>query len=181
MVNAARFPFLFAPLNWGVPITGQFELRRKLPPADLIANVTIVPFVGEKCVVIQVSNHHWEVPGGTLEVSETYFDAACRELLEEAGIRLLSFHPFGVWDCFSQMEQPYRPHLPHPHFYRLAGYGEVELVGEPLNPAAGEQVTKVEIVTLEEAANRFTSIGRGDLADLYKLAALLRKERHANS
>jgi 8-oxo-dGTP pyrophosphatase MutT (NUDIX family) len=137
--------------------------------------------VGEQCVIIQVGQHAWEVPGGTLEPNEHYLDTARRELFEEVGVDLIDFHPFGAWHCHSLADKPYRAHLPHPHFYRLVGYGEVEKVSAPLNPPGGEQVTLVEVVSIDEAARRFHSIGRDDLAELYQLAELVRaKENHAN-
>ena len=95
-----------------------------------------------------------------------------RELLEEAGARLESFRPFGVWDCVSTAETPYRPHLPHPRFQRLVGVGRVELVTKP-TIGDGEDVAEVLTVSLEETQARFRAIGRGDLADLYGLAATL--------
>jgi 8-oxo-dGTP pyrophosphatase MutT (NUDIX family) len=181
MIDTIHYPDLFAPPNWGIPVVARFELLREAPPQNLISNVNVVPFVGDKCVIIHVASGYWEIPGGTLEPDEPHLDGVRRELLEEVGAKLLSFRPIGAWNCQSQTVQPYRPHLPHPHFYRLVGYGDVELVGAPLNPADGEQVTQVDVVTVEEAANRFHSIGRGDLADLYRLAAYLRSNRdHAN-
>ena len=181
MIDITHYPDLFAPPNWGIPVIARFELLREVPPQNLISNINVVPFVGDKCVIIRVANTYWEMPGGTLEPDEPYLDGVRREVLEEAGARLLDFHPFGAWDCQSQAEKPYRPHLPHPHYYRLVGYGDVEIIGAPLNPADGEQVTSVDVVTVEEAANRFHSIQRGDLADLYRLAAFLRSSKdHAN-
>jgi 8-oxo-dGTP diphosphatase len=100
-----------------------------------------------------------------------------RELLEEAGVRLKSVNALGAWHCHSTAAQPYRPHLPHPDFYRYVSYGEVEIVGKPLNPSNAEQVTLVELVTLDEAIRRFKSIGRDDFAELYALAALMRDQK----
>jgi 8-oxo-dGTP diphosphatase len=151
----------------------QFE-NLDMPPPHLISNVNVVPYVGDQWLVIRLENGNWEIPGGTLEPDESYLDAARRELLEEAGARLLTFQIFGAWKCISEAPKPYRPHLPHPEFYRLVGYGEVELVGLPLNPSDAEQVASVELVTLDEAARRYRSVGRDDLAELYLLAAAMR-------
>lgn len=168
----ARYPHLFREVTWpGGPIQVRFELRETLPPADLIANVNIVPRVGEVWLLIKLADGTWEIPGGTLEPGESYLEAARRELLEEAGARLVSFQPFGAWRCYSQAAQPYRPHLPFPEFYRLVGVGTVELVQSPENPVGGEQVAQVELVSIETAAKRFAAIGRRDLAELYQLAA----------
>lgn len=49
--------------------------------------------------------------------------------------------------------------------------GAVEVIQPPENPADGEQVVGVEAVSIETAVERFTAIGRHDLAELYHLAA----------
>jgi 8-oxo-dGTP diphosphatase len=151
----------------------QFE-RLDMPPPHLISNVNVVPYVGDQWLVIRLENGNWEIPGGTLEPDESYLDAVRRELLEEAGAQLLTFQIFGAWKCISEAPKPYRSHLPHPEFYRLVGYGEVELVGLPLNPSDAEQVASVELVAIDEAARRYRSVGRDDLAELYLLAAAMR-------
>ena len=50
------------------------------------------------------------------------------------------------------------------------GVGRVELVTKP-TIGDGEDVAEVLTVSLAEAQGRFRAIGRGDLADLYGLAA----------
>lgn len=53
----------------------------------------------------------------------------------------------------------------------MVGMGAVEVIQPPENPADGEQVVGVEAVSIETAVERFTAIGRHDLAELYHLAA----------
>ncbi len=130
--------------------------------------------------MLRIQTGEWEVPGGTLEPEETYSDAIRRELIEEAGARLITYEPFGAWHCFSNAPKPYRSHLPHPEFYRLVGYGAVEIIGNPVNTNGSEQVASVELVPIEEAVRRFQDINRYELAELYQLAARVRESKHEN-
>ena len=167
--EAARFPELFAPGRWG-PVSWTFRLIEAEPCDADVANVSMVPYTAAGWVVLVLADGRPEAPGGTREPGEPTEATLRRELVEEAGARLESFQPFGVWDCVSAAEAPYRPHLPHPRFQRLAGVGRVELVSTP-TIGDGEDVVEVLTVSLEEAQGRFRAHGRGDLADLYGLAA----------
>jgi 8-oxo-dGTP pyrophosphatase MutT (NUDIX family) len=164
MSNDAGLGYLFEDTRWGT-VSANFQLA--IPKPDQVSNVNIVPFIDEQVIIVRLEDGSYEVPGGTREAGETYLDAVRRELLEEAGARLIDYVPFGAWRCYSSNEKPYKPHLPHPEFYRLVGYGEVELIARPTNPADGEQVAAVEVVTVEAAAAKFSASGRPDLADLY--------------
>ncbi|WP_162198446.1 bis(5'-nucleosyl)-tetraphosphatase (symmetrical) YqeK [Paenibacillus wulumuqiensis] len=163
-------PALSADIHWG-PVTARFHER--IDPAGLdtalISNVSIVPMVGDRLVMIQLEDGRWELPGGTLEKDEPYLDALQREVEEEMGGMLLDYQVFGYFHCESAASLPYRPYIPHPHFIRLAGYGQVRLQGAPLNPPDGEQVARVDVVDIEEAVERLRSTGRSDLADFYRM------------
>ncbi len=150
--------------------SATFRRIDKAPSDEAVANVNVVPFTSAGWVVPAIADGRLDIPGGTREPGESIEGALRRELLEEAGATLKSFKPFGVWDCVSTAEAPYRPHLPHPRFQRLVGVGRVELVSEP-TIGDGEDVVDVLTVSLEEAQGRFRAIGRGDLADLYGMAA----------
>ncbi|MGZ9584508.1 NUDIX hydrolase [Paenibacillus marinisediminis] len=159
-------------IEWGV-IQARFTFTDTIDESK-VSNVTIIPFSGSKCVIFQVDNGQWELPGGTLEPGEFYLDGLKREVMEELGAELISYSVFGQFNCVSTAEAPYRPHIPHPEFVRLVGYGDVQIVGEPLNPPDGEQVIAVELVDIDEAVRRLESVGRYDIADLYRLAHSLR-------
>ena len=172
----SNFPNLFGSTSWGT-VTCEFEPLNEMPPLNLISNVNLIPFRGDRWLILRLQTGEWEVPGGTLEPGESYSDAIRRELMEEAGARLITFEPFGAWHCFSTASKPYRPHLPHPEFYRLVGYGAVEIMGNPENPEGGEQVASVDFVPIEEATRRFQDINRFELAELYQLAAKIREAK----
>lgn len=171
----ALYPTLANPIEWG-PVHASFVFASGTDEAR-VSNVSIVPCSGDKYIIFQVENGMWELPGGTLEPGEHYLDGLRREVMEELGGELVSYTIFGQFNCESKAAVPYKAHIPHPQFVRLMGYGQVELVGKPLNPPDGEQVVAVEVVSLEEALQRFHSVGRSDLAELYQLADAIRKEK----
>lgn len=167
---------LFADFYYGA-VAAKFAQTDVIPDDALISNINIVPFVGDRVVLLRLVDGRYEVPGGTREPGEAYLETVRRELLEEAGARLIDYTPFGAWFCHSTSVQPYRPHLPHPDFYRLAGYGAVELVAPPSNPTDGEQVADVLVLTVAEAVEQFHAADRPDFADLYLLASRIREGR----
>lgn len=169
----SRFPSLFQTHKWG-SVAAQFVTSVQFEE-DKVSNVSLIPFVDEQLyVMMQLENGLWELPGGTLEPQETYRSALERETREELGAELLSYTLFGQMQCTSSAPKPFRPHIPHPNFIRLIGYGEVKLTGLPTNPDGGEKVANTELVTIEEAVARFEAINRGELADLYRMAHQLR-------
>jgi 8-oxo-dGTP diphosphatase len=169
------YPALFQPAVWPWgPQKVQFEAHHMPPPEDQIAHINVVPRLGDRWGVIGImdgENVTWDIPGGTLEPGESWQQAAQRELVEEAGMRLLKWRVIGAWLCRSLREQPYRPHLPHPTYYRLVLLGQVEQEHSPSNPPGAEQVFEVAELKLEDAVARLLSSGRADLADLYRFAA----------
>ena len=131
-VTLDHYPTLSKPIVWG-PVHAKFALTDSFDE-KLVSNVSIVPCAGDKYIIFQVVNGMWELPGGTLEPGEHYMDGLRREVIEELGGELLSYTLFGQFQCESKAEAPYRAHIPHPRFVRLLGYGQVKLVGQPLNP-----------------------------------------------
>ncbi|MBP1990600.1 GrpB family protein [Paenibacillus eucommiae] len=171
--NGQDFPALFYPVDWG-PVQAVFKLTDQVTEEALVSNVSIVPCIGDNYVVIQAANGMWELPGGTLEPGEHYRNALRREVMEELGGELLSYQVFGQFYCESSAEQPFRAHIPHPRFIRVAGYGEVRLVRPPLTPDHGEQIAVVKVVDITEAVGILEAAGRYDIAELYRLAHIIR-------
>lgn len=177
IVNEESYPNLCQTYDWG-KVVSHFAISGELPAEQLISNVNIVPFIDDKCVIIRLDDGKWEMPGGTLEANEDYATAIKRELMEEAGAKLTSsFTVIGAWKFISSTEKPYKPHLPHPIYYRVVGYGDVQLVSAPLIPDDGEKVAAVVAVSIEEAKRHFSETGRLDLAELYEIANILRNAR----
>lgn len=172
----SKFPHLFEEVIWPWgPTRARFVLLDDAPSNQLIANVNLVPRASDRWIMLRLQDGSWEMPGGTLEPGESFLDTIRRELREEAGAQLVSFQVLGAWHCFFLAEEPYRPHLPFPEYYRLVGLGMIELADKPPNPAGGESVALVESVLLETAVDRFVSQGRPELAELYQLAASIRR------
>ena len=171
----AIYPSLFGPVGWG-PVQCRFALLEAEPPAQSVSNINIVPFVGDLAVLIELEGGTLEPVGGTLEPGETYLQAVERELMEEVGARLLSLELFGVWHCQSSAPAPFRPHIPHPEFYRLVAYGDIEIVGKPQSLEGAERVCHVHLLPVEEAANSYRANGRPELAELYLLAKRIRDD-----
>ncbi len=175
-VDKSQFPSLFQARIWPWgPIRAEFETHGE-PPAELIGNVNMAPYVEDGNWLIIRHDGGWCMTGGTLEPGESYLEAIERELAEEAGARLGSFEVLGAWHCYAHTDKPYKPHLPWPEFYRLVGYGPVEIIGDPGNPEDGEQVSEVACLPLEEACVRLsTKPDDGpELAELYRLAAFVK-------
>lgn len=167
-----KYPNLFQEVTWPWgPTRARFIFSKEVPVSQLIANVNLVPKIGNQWIVLHHQDGSWDLPGGTLEKGEGYMDTLHRELLEEAGAKLVSFSVFGAWHCTSLASKPYRPHLPHPEYYRIVGVGQVEIIQPPTNPPGEEIILTVESVSLEGAVERFESSGRTDLSELYQLAS----------
>lgn len=114
-------------------------------PEPLVSRLHLVAVTPAGDVLVSRSEQGWRfLPGGTREPGESLPELARRELLEEAGARLLGgFRPFSSFVADSDLAAPYRPHLPHPRAYWVHALARVEVVGPPTNPDDGEQVVEV--------------------------------------
>ncbi|MBX3052023.1 MAG: NUDIX domain-containing protein [Caldilineaceae bacterium] len=167
-----KYPDLFKEIVWpNGPTSVQFETGEP-PPEDMISNINAVPTTNERqWVVIQLDDGKWEIPGGTVEPGEKPLAALERELLEEAGARLVSAEYIGALRMHSHAERPFRPHMPHPVAYRAIYRCVVELISLPQVPEeGGEHVVLVDTVNIDEAVRRFEEIERYELAELYRFA-----------
>lgn len=161
------FPELFEPVYFGATLA-TFETIDTIPDPHLISNVMIVPFTDKGWVAIRTAEFGWGFPGGTLEPGEGWQDGLHREAMEEAGVEVLSFHPFAV-HRFDASER-YRPHLPFPVSLRLIGTGLVKRVADPKPVDGGETVLEVAEMPLEDLVAAIRADG-SPAASLVKLAA----------
>ena len=165
-----RFPLLHAPQRW--EWGGMDAVFAVAPPPDeLVTNIHVVGFAGERVVVCRDDRDHWFLPGGTREERETIHDCVVRELREEAGARLDSpLRWIGAHRCVCDRPAPYRPWQPHPDKAWLWCTAEVVIDSAPTCPADGEQVVEVRAASVAQA-QRLLSGRSGWYAELIELAA----------
>ncbi|GAA1707718.1 hypothetical protein GCM10009745_64470 [Kribbella yunnanensis] len=149
---AQQFPELFAAADWP---WAQVDVRYTVdrPDDELLSNVHVIGRTPEG--ILACSNDlGWRfLPGGTREAGETIEELVRRELVEEAGARLLGpLTWLGGHRADHRRPTPYRPHLPHPLSYWATVVADVVLEGPPTNPEDGEQVVEVLVLPPTEAA-----------------------------
>ncbi len=174
-----RFPDLHRTVRWA---WGGIEATFAIgpPPDELVTNVHVVGFVGDRVVLCRDTRDIWFLPGGTREAGETVAACAARELAEEAGGRLAGpLTWFGHHDCVTDHAEPYKPWQPHPRKAWLWCYADVDLAGEPTSPDDAEQIVEVRVAGVAEACDllRQDSAGFGGemvLPDVVRIAAELR-------
>lgn len=174
----AQFPALARGIRWRNTALVGCRLVTGEPDPARLQSVNMVPFVGDRAVVIALADGHIMLPGGTRERDETLLQTISHEMREETGYALDSCYPFAVLECISYNEKPWRDYLVHPRFERLVCFGEVHQVGAPENPEGAEHVATVELLGIEEAIAFLQEGDRPELADLYRLAAEIRQTAH---
>jgi 8-oxo-dGTP diphosphatase len=148
---AERFPALFAPAVWE---WGDLDVRYSMeePPDELISNIHVIGRT-DGGIVVCGNDLGWRfLPGGTRELHEPIEETARRELLEEAGARIVGpLTWLGAHRADHRRPAPYRPHLPHPVSYWLNAVADVVVDQPPTNPPDGEQVVEVLVLPPDEA------------------------------
>ncbi len=75
----------------------EATLSGKLSPAA-VADAAVVDEHGRLLMIRRADNNMWAMPGGALEVGETFAEGAAREAYEETGVRCEPVTLIGVWD-----------------------------------------------------------------------------------
>jgi hypothetical protein len=83
-VDRASYPILFEEKVWtGVQTRCAFALG--LPPAQEIAVVGMLPYVGDEWLLVHHGDGWWPGAGGKLKPGESYLEAIQQEVREETG------------------------------------------------------------------------------------------------
>lgn len=168
---AARFPALFAPRHEGYA-NADLEFRLGPAPDGLVSRLHLVAVSPGGQIVVCRSVEEWRfLPGGRRAEGETLEHLAGRELLEEAGCRLLEplNEVFAYQRATSHNPRPHHPWFPHPESAWAFAVARVEIVGEPQIPADGEAVVEVRTLSPADAAD-WLRVHDAEHADVVLLA-----------
>jgi 8-oxo-dGTP diphosphatase len=169
---ADRFPDLFRPRHESYA-NADLEFRLGAPPDDQVARLHVVAVDVDGLVVVCRTVEEWRfLPGGRRAEGETLEHLVGRELLEEAGCRLVE--PLGALFAHqhvtSHNSRPHHPWFPHPESSWGYATARVEIVGEPQIPPDGEAVVEVRTLSPTDAAD-WLRVHDAEHADVVLLAA----------
>ncbi|MGO4417250.1 NUDIX domain-containing protein [Streptomyces sp. MCAF7] len=168
------FALLKTPYKWRA-VTSYF--KDEVPLRDYTSNVHVVPFVGDRVVLLHAKESGWGPSGGTLLENEPIETAVTRELAEEIGGGATRFELFGQWDSETTAEVAYRPWLPHPRFAIALGWADVTISGSSDDDGGVEMesILEVCILPVQAAVERLEQNGERHLAALYRVAYEVRR------
>ncbi|EKX60674.1 NUDIX hydrolase [Streptomyces ipomoeae] len=168
------FATLKTPYKWRA-VTSYF--KDEVPPRDYTSNVHVVPFVGDRVVLLHAKESGWGPSGGTLLEGEAFETCVTRELAEEIGGEATRFELFGQWDSETTAETAYRPWLPHPKFAIALGWADVTISGSSDDDGGieMESILEVSILPIQAAVARLEQNDEHHLAALYRIAYEVRR------
>jgi 8-oxo-dGTP diphosphatase len=170
---AGKYPTLFQrrPHSWdGVIREYTVQLTLSPPSDDLVVNARLIA-VENGSVVVCTTKEGWRMlPGGSREQGELIGDTVARELMEEAGCVVNGpVHWFASFTVTNHTA-PWKSWHPYPVSAWLVGVVPVDRVGPPTNPADGEAVVAVQLLTPPNAITYLAEFDNGGQAELVALA-----------
>ena len=125
------------------------DLRKELPnphrPLIMCsAGIIIIDKKGRVLLQKRTDNNKWGLPGGSLELGESFEEAAIREAYEEVGLKVKSLTLFNVYSG----KECYNKYPNGDEIYNASYEGEVVLDGE--ESADAVFFNKIDIPSLEE-------------------------------
>jgi 8-oxo-dGTP pyrophosphatase MutT (NUDIX family) len=168
------FATLKTPYKWRA-VTSFF--KDEVPARDYTSNVHVVPFIGDRAVLLHAKESGWGPSGGTLLEGEAIETAVTRELAEEIGGEASRFELFGQWDSVTTAETAYRAWLPHPKFAIALGWADVTISGSSDDDGGieMESILEVCILPIQSAVERLEANDEHHLAALYRVAYEVRR------
>lgn len=169
-----HFATLKTPYRWRA-VTSFF--KDEVPPHDYTSNVHVVPFIGDRAVLLHAKESGWGPSGGTLLEGEAFETCVTRELGEEIGGVATRVELFGQWDSETTAEVAYRPWLPHPKFAIALGWADVTITGSSDDDGGVEMesILEVSVLPIRSAVQRLEENGEQHLAALYSVAHEVRR------